>query len=137
MHSEHELYFGLDMDARATVYSRNTNVIMITVVRLGMDALATACTQSTNVMMVWAWMHWRPIALGTQTLLWFGHGCTGDSMNLEHQRYDGLGIGCTGDRVHSEHRRYYSLGIRCTGDRTHSQHKQVIMIWASDAGTHG
>ena len=54
---EHERYYGLGMDARVIVCSWNTNVIM-----------------------VWAWMLWLSYALGTRTLLWFGHGCSGERM---------------------------------------------------------
>ena len=32
-----------------------------------------------------------PYALGTQAELWFGHGCSGDRMLLEHKRKYGLG----------------------------------------------
>ena len=64
-----------------------------------MDALLTVC-------------FW-----GTWTLFWFGHGCTGERMLLEHDRYHGLGMdalvtvllgtwtlfwfghGCFGDRM--------------------------------------
>ena len=31
-------------------------------------------------------------ALGARTLLWFGHGCSGDPMLLEHESYYGLGV---------------------------------------------
>ena len=47
---------------------------------LGMDALVSVCSGNVNVMMVWAWMLWSAYALGTRTLLWFGHGCFGQSM---------------------------------------------------------
>ena len=66
---EHERYYGLGMDARVIVCSWNTNVIM-----------------------VWAWILWLSYALGTRTLLWFGHGCSGYRMLLEHERYYGLGM---------------------------------------------
>ena len=60
---------------------------------MGMDALVTVCSRSTNVVMVLAWMRWQPYALETRTLLWFGHGCTGNRMLSEHeQRYHGLGM---------------------------------------------
>ena len=38
--------------------------------------------------MVWAWTY----ALGTRTELWFGHGCSGHPMLLEHERNYGLGM---------------------------------------------
>ena len=62
--------------------------------------------------MVWAWKLWSPYALatvphgryyglgmdaivmyalGTRTLFWFGHGCSGHRMLLDHRRYYGLG----------------------------------------------
>ena len=52
---------------------------------LGMDALVPVCSLNTNVTMVWAWMLWSPYALGTRTELWFGHGCSGPLMLLEHE----------------------------------------------------
>ena len=67
MHSAHERYYGL-----------------------GMDALVSVC--SWNMNMVWAWMPWSAYALRTRTLLWFGHGCSGYRMLLEHERYCGLGM---------------------------------------------
>ena len=69
MLSEHERYYGLSMDALVSVCSRNTNVIM-----------------------VWAWMLWSAYALGTRTLLLFGHGCFGQRMLSEHKRYYCLGM---------------------------------------------
>ena len=46
--------------------------------------------------MVWAWMLCDPNAIGTRTLLWFGHGCCGNRMQLEHGRYYGLGMDAVG-----------------------------------------
>ena len=41
--------------------------------------------------MLWAWM--LVIALTrTRTELWFGHGCSGERMLLEHERNYGLGM---------------------------------------------
>ena len=57
-----------------------------------MGALVTACFRNTNVLMVWAWVLWSAYALGTRTLLWFGHGCYSAGMLLEHERYYGLGM---------------------------------------------
>ena len=57
---------------------------------LGMDALVSVCSWNTNVIMVCAWMLWSAYALGTRTLLWFEHGCFGQRMLSEHQRYYGL-----------------------------------------------
>ena len=61
---------------------------------LGMDALVIVCSWSTNVIMVWARMLWSSYALGTRTLLWFGHGWSGHRMLSEHERYDGHGMVC-------------------------------------------
>ena len=38
------------------------------------------------------WMLRSPYALGTQTRIWFGHGCSGHRMLLEHKREYGLGM---------------------------------------------
>ena len=62
---------------------------------LGMDATVTVCSWNMKVIMVWAWVLWSPRALGTQTLVWFGHGCSSDRMLLEHKRYYGLGMDAT------------------------------------------
>ena len=59
---------------------------------LGMDALVTVCFWNTKRNMVWACMLWRPHAFGTRTALWFGHGCSGHRMLLEHERNYGLGM---------------------------------------------
>ena len=59
---------------------------------LGMDAQVSVCSWNTNGIMVWAWMLWRSYALGTCTELWFGNGCSGDRMLLEHARNYGLGM---------------------------------------------
>ena len=57
-----------------------------------MDALVTVCSWNANGIMVWAWMLWSPYALGTRAEIWFGHGCSGHRMLLEHQRNYGLGM---------------------------------------------
>ena len=59
---------------------------------LGMDAAVSACSWNTNGIMVWAWMLWSSYALGTRMELWFGHGCCGERMLLEHERNYGLGM---------------------------------------------
>ena len=51
---------------------------------LGMDALVSVFSRNTNEIMVWAWMLWSAYALGTRTRLWFGHGCSGQRMLWEH-----------------------------------------------------
>ena len=59
---------------------------------LGMDALVTVCSWNTNGIMIWAWTLWSAYALGTRTELWFGHGCSGHRMLLEHERNYDLGM---------------------------------------------
>ena len=82
MLSEHERYYGLGMDALASVCSRKAKVIIV----WAMDALISVCSGNANVMVVWAWMLWSAYALGTPTLFWFGHGCFGQRMRSEHER---------------------------------------------------
>ena len=77
---------------------------------LGMDALVSVRSGNVNVSMVWAWMLWSAYALGTRTLLWFGHGCFGQRMPWEHKRYYGLGMD--------------ALVSVCPGNTN------VIMVWA-------
>ena len=60
--------------------------------------------------MVWAWMLWSAYALGTRTLSWFGHGCYGHRVLLEHERYHALGM--------------VALVTVC------SWNTNVIMVWA-------
>ena len=45
-----------------------------------------------NGIMVWTGMLWSTHALGTQTELWFGHGCSGQRMLFEHELNYGLGM---------------------------------------------
>ena len=59
---------------------------------LVMDVKVTVCSWNTNKIMVWAWMQWLPYALGTRTRAWFGHGCNGYRMLLEHEGDYGLGM---------------------------------------------
>ena len=87
MLSEHERYYGL-----------------------GMDALVIVCSWNTNVIMAWARMLWSSYALGTRTLSWFGHGCSGHRMLSEHERSYGLGM--------------VALVMVC------SRSTNVIMVWA-------
>ena len=177
---EHERYHGLGMDALVIVCSRNTNVIMVWAWilwssyalgtrtlswfghgcsghrmlleheryhGLGMDALVIVCFRNTNVIMAWAWILWSSYALGTRTLSWSGHGCSGHRMLLEHERYHGLGMDalvtvCSWNMnvmmvwarmlwssYALEHERYHGLGmdalvIVC------SRNTNVIMVWA-------
>ena len=60
--------------------------------------------------MIWAWMLWSAYALGTRTELWFGHGCSGQRMLLEHERNYDLGMD--------------ALVTVCSWTRN------VIMVWA-------
>ena len=46
--------------------------------------------------MIWAWVLCEPNAIGARTLLWFGHGCCGNRMQLEHGRYNGLCMDAVG-----------------------------------------
>ena len=55
-------------------------------------------------------MLWSAYALGTRTLLWFGHGCFGQRMLSEHERYYDL--------------RMDALVSVC------SRNTNVIMVWA-------
>ena len=79
-----ELWFGHGCSSERMLLARNYG--------LGMDALVSGCSRITNVMMVWAWMLWSPYAMGTRRELWFGHGCSGERMLLEHERNYGLGM---------------------------------------------
>ena len=54
---------------------------------LSMDALVNAGKSNKDVMMVWAWMLLQPQASRTRMLFWFGHGCSGNRMLLDHERY--------------------------------------------------
>ena len=104
-HSEHERYYGLGMDAILCLsYALGTRTLYIlwfehgssgyrmhweheSYCGLGMHALVIVCSGNTRVIMVWAWMLSGPYALGTRTLFWFGHGCSGYRMHSEHERY--------------------------------------------------
>ena len=59
---------------------------------LGMGARVTVCSWNTNRTMVWACVLLSPYALGTRTEPWFGHGCSGHRMLLEHGQNHGLGM---------------------------------------------
>ena len=95
---KHERNNGLGMDALVIVCSWNTNGTMVWAWRLWSPyalgtrtglALVTVCSWNTNGTMVWAWRLWSPYA---RTELWFGHGCSGHRMLLEHERNYGLGM---------------------------------------------
>ena len=81
-----ELWFGHGFSGHRMVLEHERNY------GLGMDALVTVCSWNTNGIMVWAWILWSPYGLGTRTELWFGHGCSGHRMLLEHERNYGLGM---------------------------------------------
>ena len=95
---------------------------------LGMNALVIVCSRNTNVLMVWEWMQLLSHALGTRTLLWFGHGCAiVCSRNTNVIIW--FGHGCTCYLMLSEHERYYGLGmvalfLVCV------RNTNVIVVWA-------
>ena len=67
---------------------------------LRIDTMVNVCIRNTNVNMAWTWMLWFWDALGTRTILWYGHGCPGFRLHSDDERYHGLGmsrlvIGCT------------------------------------------
>ena len=61
---------------------------------LGMDALVIVCSWNTNGIMVWECMLWSSYALGTGTLLWFGHGCSGHRMLCGRLHMAATGFPC-------------------------------------------
>ena len=176
---EHERYHALGVDAVPTVCSWNTNVIMLWAWTqrqpyalgtrtlscfghgcsgnrmlseqeryhaLGMDAAATVCSGNTNVIMLWAWTQWQPYALGTRTLSCFGHGCSGNRMLLEHERYHALGV----DAVLTvcswntnvimlwawTQWQPYALGTRTLSwERYHGCHMDALWEWIEFVGT--
>ena len=81
-----ELWFGNGCSGQRTLLEREGNY------GLGMDALVSVRSWNANGIMVWAWMLWSAYALGTQTELWFGHGCSGQRTLLERERNSGLGM---------------------------------------------
>ena len=81
-----ELCFGHGCSGERMLSKHERNYV------LGMDALVIVCSRNTNVIMIWAWMLWSSYVLGTRTLLWFGHGCSGYRMLTKHERYYGLGM---------------------------------------------
>ena len=78
---------------------------------------------------------------------WFGHGCSGYRMHLEHERYYRLGMnvwlsyalgtrtllgfkhGCSGSRMHSEHERYCGLSMAALVIG-HTRNTKDIVVWA-------
>ena len=125
--SRNERYYGLGIDALVGVCPWNTNVIMVWAWMLEMCKILLehggGCTCSKpprtqgprvdmppKISSKPAWMLWCTHALETQRLLWFGHGCYGEVMLLEHERYYDLGMD--------------ALVIVC------SRNTNVIMVWA-------
>ena len=78
--------------------------------------------------MVWAWMLWSPYALGSQTLLWFGHGCSSHRMLLA-QALLWFGHGCSSHRMLLRNGLYYGVGIDALVTVC-SWITDVIMVWA-------
>ena len=77
---------------------------------------------------VWVWMLWSPYALGTLTELWFGHGCSGLRMLLEHERNDGLGMDAL-VAVCLEHEQNAGLGMDALVIESFWS-MNGIMVWA-------
>ena len=76
-------------------------------------------------------------ALGTRTLWWFTHGCSGYRMHSEHESYYGFGmdavfIGCSGNANVIMVLGMDALVIRCTGN-TNVIVVYAWMLWVSDA----
>ena len=67
-------------------------------------------------------------AVETRTLLWFGHGCTGNRM-LATRTLIWFGHGCTGNCMLSKHERYYGVGMDALVTEC-SRNTNVIMAWA-------
>ena len=82
-----ELWFGHGCSGQRVLLEHERNY------GLGMDALVSVCSRNTNGSMICAWVLWSEYALGTRTELWFGHGCSGQRMLLEHERKHDLCMG--------------------------------------------
>ena len=97
---------------------------------LGMDALVTVCSWNKNEIMLWTWMLWSPYALGTRTKLWFGHGCSGHRMFLEHERNYDLGMEALhGERMHT--------WTRCVVASAHAAEVSGCVAKSSDTPSDG
>ena len=70
-----------------------------------------------------------PYALGTRTLFWFGHGCSGNRMLSKHERYHGLGMDAVVAVCCQKHERYCGLGMDAVVTVS-SRNTNVIMVWA-------
>ena len=109
---------------------------------LGMDALAIVCSWNTNGIMVWAWMLWSSYALGTRSLLWLGHGCSGPICSwiangimvwawmlwspyaLGTRTELWFGHACSGHRMLLEHERSDGLGMDA-----------LVIVWSAGGST--
>ena len=81
---------------------------------LGMDALVSVCPWNTNVILVWARMIDRcknPGVLQISILQAHWHGCSGERMLLEHERYYGLGMDALRAYALGTRTLYYGLGM--------------------------
>ena len=117
-----ELWFGHGCSGQRMLLEHERNY------DLSMDALVTVCSWNTNGIMVWAWMLWSADALGTRTELWFGHGCSGQRMLLEHERNYGLGMdalvsGCSWNTNEND----FGMDALVSGC---SWNTNGIMVWA-------
>ena len=99
-----ELWFGHGCSGQRMLLEHDGNY------GLGMDALVSVCSWNTKGIMVSAWMLWSAYALGTRRELWFGRGCSGQRVLLEHEQKAVVsaliktrtelwfGHGCSGER---------------------------------------
>ena len=89
---QHAGHYGLCMNATVTVCSRNTKDVMDRMLLqhegdygLGMDVKVTVCSWNTKATMVWAWMQWKPYALGTRRMLWTVCSCSTKVHGCNHR----------------------------------------------------
>ena len=120
---------------------------------LGMDALVTVCSWNMNGIMLWAWMLSSPYALGSRTEIFFGHGCSGHRMLLQHERNYALGMDASIDVCSWNTngimlwawmlRSTYALGTRtelcfghgCSGHRMLWEHERICALGMDALGT--
>ena len=115
-----ELWFGHGCSGRRMLLENERNH------GLGMDALVSVCSWNPSAIMVLAWMLWSAYALGTRTESWFGHGCSGQRMLLEHERNYGLMLWSA---YALEHERNHGLGMDALVSVC-SWNTNGIMVWA-------
>ena len=96
---------------------------------LGLEALVTVCSWNTNGILVWTWMLWSPCALGTRAEIWFGHGCSGHCMLLEHEQNRGLGMNALVTVCFLAHERNRGLGMNALVTIC-SWNTKRNMVWA-------